>query len=131
MHRPSNIGERYRARLKKRSPGHLGASYVPELIELADGQGRSGTIRCSTSTRSGRSIFRRWKNGWSVPWRSERCLPVPGTFVPPSNDPVQSQLAKWGSARSSAGFAESCTSSALSTPSNVLNLGSPSPINAL
>jgi glucokinase len=30
------IGERYRARLEHRHGGHLGASYVPELIKLAD-----------------------------------------------------------------------------------------------
>ncbi len=29
------IGERYRARLTTRHSGHLGESYVPELIELA------------------------------------------------------------------------------------------------
>jgi glucokinase len=30
------LGERYRARLASRHPGHLGASYIPELVELAD-----------------------------------------------------------------------------------------------
>jgi predicted kinase len=35
-HAPADIiGERYRARLGQRHAGHLGASYVPELIELA------------------------------------------------------------------------------------------------
>jgi glucokinase len=35
-HAPAeDIGRRYRARLKKRHAGHLGADYVPELIELA------------------------------------------------------------------------------------------------
>jgi glucokinase len=29
------LGERYRARLSKRSTGHLGESYIPELIALA------------------------------------------------------------------------------------------------
>ena len=32
---PQVIGERYRARLGQRHGGHLGESYVPELIELA------------------------------------------------------------------------------------------------
>lgn len=32
---PEVIGERYRARLGRRHTGHLGESYVPELIELA------------------------------------------------------------------------------------------------
>lgn len=32
---PAIVGERYRARLAGRHPGHLGESYVPELIELA------------------------------------------------------------------------------------------------
>jgi len=32
---PSVIGERYRSRLSSRHAGHLGESYVPELIELA------------------------------------------------------------------------------------------------
>ncbi|WP_246697836.1 AAA family ATPase [Rhizobium sp. G21] len=32
---PEVIGERYRARLTERLPGHPGESYVPELIELA------------------------------------------------------------------------------------------------
>lgn len=40
---PEQIGERYRARLKKRSSGHLGASYIPELIELARGAKPLGT----------------------------------------------------------------------------------------
>ena len=31
---PETIGARYAARVAKRSAGHLGASYVPELIEL-------------------------------------------------------------------------------------------------
>ena len=36
-HAPANvIGERYRGRLAHRHSGHLGASYVPELIKLAD-----------------------------------------------------------------------------------------------
>ena len=30
------VGERYRARLGDRHAGHLGASYIPELIALAD-----------------------------------------------------------------------------------------------
>lgn len=30
------LGERYRARLASRHSGHLGASYVPELVELAE-----------------------------------------------------------------------------------------------
>ncbi|MDW6024361.1 ATP-binding protein [Mesorhizobium sp. BAC0120] len=35
-HAPAEIiGERYRARLAERHSGHLGASYIPELIELA------------------------------------------------------------------------------------------------
>lgn len=35
-HAPGNVlGERYRARLGQRHSGHLGESYVPELIELA------------------------------------------------------------------------------------------------
>lgn len=35
-HAPATvIGERYRARLDHRHAGHLGASYVPELIKLA------------------------------------------------------------------------------------------------
>ena len=35
-HAPGEIiGERYRARLEQRHSGHLGASYVPELVELA------------------------------------------------------------------------------------------------
>lgn len=32
---PQEIGRRYEARLGERSSGHLGADYVPELIELA------------------------------------------------------------------------------------------------
>jgi glucokinase len=32
---PETIGARYSARVGKRGAGHLGASYVPELIELA------------------------------------------------------------------------------------------------
>jgi glucokinase len=32
---PAIIGERYRARLGRRHAGHLGESYIPELIELA------------------------------------------------------------------------------------------------
>lgn len=32
---PKVIGERYRARLARRSGGHLGADYVPELMVLA------------------------------------------------------------------------------------------------
>lgn len=40
-HAPGEIiGERYRARLDQRHSGHLGASYVPELVELA-GRSRS------------------------------------------------------------------------------------------
>jgi glucokinase len=36
-HAPADIiGERYRTRLDTRHPGHLGASYVPELIALAE-----------------------------------------------------------------------------------------------
>lgn len=36
-HAPGHVlGERYRARLASRHSGHLGASYIPELIELAD-----------------------------------------------------------------------------------------------
>jgi glucokinase len=35
-HAPAEIiGDRYRSRLTQRHSGHLGASYVPELIELA------------------------------------------------------------------------------------------------
>jgi glucokinase len=35
-HAPGNVlGERYQARLGARHAGHLGASYIPELIELA------------------------------------------------------------------------------------------------
>ncbi|MCF1480973.1 MULTISPECIES: ROK family protein [Rhizobium/Agrobacterium group] len=35
-HAPAKtIGERYRSRLENRLPGHPGASYIPELIELA------------------------------------------------------------------------------------------------
>ena len=35
-HAPGEVlGERYRARLGKRHSGHLGESYIPELIELA------------------------------------------------------------------------------------------------
>lgn len=33
---PDVIGERYTARLAQRHCGHLGASYVPELVELAE-----------------------------------------------------------------------------------------------
>jgi glucokinase len=29
------VGERYRSRLRKRHAGHLGESYIPELVELA------------------------------------------------------------------------------------------------
>jgi predicted kinase len=32
---PEAVGQRYRKRLRKRHAGHLGESYVPELIELA------------------------------------------------------------------------------------------------
>ena len=32
---PEVIGQRYASRLEKRSTGHLGADYVPELVELA------------------------------------------------------------------------------------------------
>lgn len=32
---PAIIGERYRARLASRPAGHLGESYIPELMELA------------------------------------------------------------------------------------------------
>ena len=32
---PDIIGERYRARVANRSAGHLGADYIPELMELA------------------------------------------------------------------------------------------------
>jgi glucokinase len=36
-HAPGDVvGERYRARLEQRHPGHLGASYVLELIDLAE-----------------------------------------------------------------------------------------------
>ncbi len=36
-HAPGHVlGERYRARLSERHAGHLGASYIPELVELAD-----------------------------------------------------------------------------------------------
>ncbi len=36
-HAPGNIlGERYGARLVSRHSGHLGASYIPELVELAE-----------------------------------------------------------------------------------------------
>jgi len=43
-HAPANvIGERYRARLGDRHAGHLGASYVPELIKLADTARALGT----------------------------------------------------------------------------------------
>jgi len=31
---PEIVGERYRARLESRSTGHLGADYIPELMEL-------------------------------------------------------------------------------------------------
>jgi len=35
-HAPGNVlARRYRGRLKKRHAGHLGASYIPELVELA------------------------------------------------------------------------------------------------
>lgn len=35
-HAPGNVlGERYRERLGARHPGHLGAGYIPELVELA------------------------------------------------------------------------------------------------
>ena len=35
-HAPGDVlGERYRARLGQRHPGHLGESYIPELIDLA------------------------------------------------------------------------------------------------
>jgi predicted kinase len=35
-HAPGNVlGERYRERLASRHAGHLGASYIPELVELA------------------------------------------------------------------------------------------------
>jgi glucokinase len=35
-HAPAEIvGKRYRSRLSRRHSGHLGASYIPELIELA------------------------------------------------------------------------------------------------
>jgi glucokinase len=35
-HAPGNVlGERYRARLASRHSGHLGADYIPELVELA------------------------------------------------------------------------------------------------
>jgi predicted kinase len=30
------VGERYRSRLADRHSGHLGAAYIPELVELAD-----------------------------------------------------------------------------------------------
>lgn len=33
---PDIIGERYRARLETRHSGHLGASYIPELMALAE-----------------------------------------------------------------------------------------------
>jgi predicted kinase len=36
-HAPGSVlGERYEARLSSRHSGHLGASYIPELVELAD-----------------------------------------------------------------------------------------------
>lgn len=42
-HAPAEtIGERYRARLAERSPGHLGAAYIPELIALAGAAGPLG-----------------------------------------------------------------------------------------
>jgi glucokinase len=35
-HAPGEVlGERYRARIEQRHSGHLGASYIPELVELA------------------------------------------------------------------------------------------------
>ena len=35
-HAPGDVlARRYRGRLKKRHSGHLGASYIPELVELA------------------------------------------------------------------------------------------------
>jgi glucokinase len=42
-HAPGDIiGERYRSRLGQRHSGHLGASYIPELIELAERAGPLG-----------------------------------------------------------------------------------------
>jgi len=44
-HAPGKIvGERYRARLSERHAGHLGASYVPELVALADTAQPLGTF---------------------------------------------------------------------------------------
>ena len=44
-HAPGKIvGERYRARLSERHAGHLGASYIPELITLADSAEPLGTF---------------------------------------------------------------------------------------
>jgi len=44
-HAPGEIvGERYRARLGERHAGHLGASYVPELVALAETAKPLGTF---------------------------------------------------------------------------------------
>ena len=39
---PQVVAERYRARLARRPSGHLGADYVPELIELSGRAGPAG-----------------------------------------------------------------------------------------
>ena len=43
---PDVIGARYQARLGQRSPGHLGADYVPELIALSARAGPLGGFPC-------------------------------------------------------------------------------------
>lgn len=51
---PEVIGGRYRARLAGRSPGHLGADYIPELVDLAQRaqpMGTSPVLNVDTTVR--------------------------------------------------------------------------------
>jgi glucokinase len=63
-HAPGRVvGERYRARLAERHAGHLGESYVPELVALADSArplGRFPVHDIDTTRRLDLASLRRW-----------------------------------------------------------------------
>jgi glucokinase len=57
------VGERYRARLAERHAGHLGESYVPELIALADSArplGAHSVLEVDTTRALDMPVLRRW-----------------------------------------------------------------------
>jgi glucokinase len=72
-HAPGEVlGERYRSRSEQRHAGHLGASYVPELIELAKRAqplGRFPLFKVDTTRPLEMPVLAAWLNVELVPPR--------------------------------------------------------------